>query len=183
MADLRGKGAMTDVSLIAVAYDNAKTKNGKTQFVDVQIDHRDPRAKGQSNLHLYGKPQEQPDGSQGWTSTQGYSKEKQWDKMLEAAGPNQADKLDVEGNVVGKVIGFKANLMKADNPREGAIVRTTKELKQSDFKVEEGTLDAQYESMSAAKQTKEAQQGQAPQTETEAAVAVEQQADEPTPVG
>lgn len=183
MANLRGKGAMTDVNLIAVSYDKAESETSK--WVDVQIDHRDKRAQGQSNLHLYGKPEQKQDGSPGWTNNQPYSIDKQWNKMLEAADENVAPKRDIEGNIVGKVIAFKASLMNADNPREGAIVRTNKEIKPSDFKVDEKTLDAQYASMTAAKEAKEAQaeqQTEAPQAQAEAP-AQEAQAEEPSPVG
>src|SRR2546423_1259928 len=87
MAELKGPGAMTGVNLIAKVYDNGRTKDDKTHFVDVQIDARDPRGPAQTNLHLRSKPIRGDDGKTRFNNGVPYSVG-QLQEIVKAAGPN-----------------------------------------------------------------------------------------------
>lgn len=62
MAVLKGTGAMQGVNLLAKVLDKSTTRDGKTHYVDVQVDARDPRVRGQTNLHLKSEPVQGADG-------------------------------------------------------------------------------------------------------------------------
>lgn len=155
MANLKGPGAMTDVNLIARVYDSAvytNEKTGKTtRFVDVMVDARDQRGQGDKNLHISTRKETAKDGKERYNNTAAYSadQEGQFAKMVEAAGPNGVPVLNKQGEKVGSAFAFKGSLMPAS--RGGLIVNTNKELKQSDFKMENDTLDKQFAAMKAAK--------------------------------
>lgn len=165
MAVLKGKGAATDVNLIAVGYTNAASETSR--WLDVQIDHRDPRAKDQSNLHL-SSSKETRDGAERYIHTVPYSESKQIPKMVEAAGDNKAPKYDIDGNVTGQIIAFKGSLMTSDD-NKGWIVNTSKPMGPSEFGIDDKTLDAQYASMQDASEKNKAAKAQeqeaAPQAE------------------
>lgn len=146
MAYLTGEGAMTNVNLLVKTYDNAVTKNGKTQFLDVMVDHRDQRGPNQTNLHLVSKKQEL-DGKTRYNNGAGYTVE-QFGKIKTAAGPNVEPVTNQAGEAIGSVYAIKASVMPN---RDGLIINTNKEIGQSDFKVEGDTLDNAFASMKAAK--------------------------------
>lgn len=180
MVALRGKGAMTNVNLLMVQYDNARNvnQNGKeTRFPNIQVDSRDPRAAGQTQLHVHSKRDEK--SKSGYNNDVPLSRE-QFDAISQAAGPNTEPLLNQEGDQVGTVYGFKASLMPASD-KAGLVPNTKKELGQSDFKVDGNTLDSQYAFMSEnskAKAAEKAAQKDEPEVETPEA---DQQAVEPEP--
>lgn len=172
MAVLTGKGAMTDVNLVARVYDNAVTKDGKFHYSDVQVDARDPRAKDQTNLHLRSQQVQDKDGNRTWNNQARYAAS-QLDQIKEAAGPNKEPILNKDGEQIGTDYGLKASLQRASDGK-GLVINTAKELKQSDYKIDSKTMDRQYESMAAAKQAKDAQrQAQAEQPAPEQAAEAE----------
>jgi hypothetical protein len=153
MALLKGKGAMTGVNLIAKVYDNGKTKDGKSHYADVQVDARDARGPEQSNLHLKSERIQRPDGKQGFNNSAPYSVG-QLEEIVKAAGPNKEPIKDKDGIEVGTLYGFKGNVMPAS--RGTGLVVNTKSVEASDFKVDANTLDNQFASMKAAKETQSA---------------------------
>lgn len=163
MAVLKGPGAMTGVNLVARQYftsEHTNEKTGKTsKFADVMIDHRDSRGKDQTNLHVSTRKIEGKDGKPRYSNDAAYAAEGQWDKIVAAAGDNVQPILNKEGEQVGNAYGVKASLMKAS--RGGLIINTNKPLEASDFKMKPKTVDKQFESMKAAKETKAVQAPQA----------------------
>lgn len=153
MALLKGKGAMTGVNLIAKVYDNGATKDGKSHYADVQVDARDSRGPEQSNLHLKSERVTGPNGQERFTNTAPYSVG-QMEEIIKAAGPNKEPLLNKAGEAVGTVYGFKGNVMPAS--RGTGLVVNTKSVEASEFKVDANTLDAQFTSMKAAKESQAA---------------------------
>ncbi|MGW5927736.1 hypothetical protein ACWF2L_16005 [Streptomyces anulatus] len=178
MAHLKGKGAMTGVNLIAKVYKNGVTKDGKTQYADVQIDARDPRGPEQTNLHLKSDRIKDENGKVRFNNGAPYSTS-QMEEIAKAAGPNTEPILDKDGgNEVGTVYGFKGNVMPAT--RGTGLVVNTKSVEASEFKVDNNTLDNQFTSMRAAREAQAAakeSQAQAPALDAEQQQAV--QVDEP----
>lgn len=178
MVNLKGKGSMSGKNLLVVAYDSSigKGDGGKLNFLDVQLDHRDPAGPGQSNLHATSKQSKNKDGSamtkngkQLYDHNVNYY-DKQLDAIKEAAGPNTEPLLTNEGEPVGTVYAVKGNLM--SNPRGPGLMVNTKEgqLEQSELpKIGPDTMKAQYDSASAA--SAEARAAKAAQKEEPAAEA------------
>lgn len=158
MALLKGKGAMTGVNLIARVYDNSKTKDGKSVFADVQVDARDPRGPGQTNLHLRSERQVGDDGVPRFNNGAPYSVG-QMEELIKAAGPNKEPLLDKDGAQIGTLYGFKGNVMPAS--RGTGLVVNTKSVEPSDFKVDGTTLDNQFASVRVAKEAQAAAQAPA----------------------
>lgn len=164
---LKGKGAMTGVNLIAKVYKNGGTKDGKSQYADVQVDARDPRGPEQTNLHLKSERVAGEDGTVRYDNGAPYST-RQMEEIAKAAGPNTQPILDKGGNEVGTVYGFKANVMPAT--RGTGLVVNTKSVTPSEFKVDGKTLNNQFTSMRAARDAQAAakeSQAQAPASEAE----------------
>jgi hypothetical protein len=182
MAYLQGEGAMTNINLIVKTHFNNVTKNGKSQFLDAMVDHRDPRGPSQTNLHLVSRKQEH-NGKTSYNNGAGYSMD-QFEKIKAAAGPNTEPVTNKDGEQIGEAFAIKASVMPA---KGGLIINTNKRIDQSDFKMEPNTLNNQFESMKAAKQarqaekTAEAQQAQTAQPEAVPAPAAEAQVAEPEP--
>ncbi|MFJ7416467.1 hypothetical protein ACIQWZ_37560 [Streptomyces sp. NPDC098077] len=177
MAVLKGKGAMTGVNLIAKVYKNGVTKDGKTQYADIQIDVRDPRGPEQTNLHLKSERHKGEDGKVRYNNGAPYSTN-QMEEIAAAAGPNTEPILNKDGNEVGKLYGFKGNVMPAT--RGSGLVVNTKSVEASEFEVDSSTLDTQFTSMRAAREAQaaaKASQAQAPALDAEQQQAV--QVDEP----
>lgn len=165
MAQLKGKGAMTGVNLVAVVYDNGATKDGKSHYADVQVDARDPRGPGQTNLHLKSDRVKGPDGKTRFNNGAPYSIS-QLDEIKQAAGPNTEPVNDKDGNQVGTLYGVKGNVMPAN--RGTGLVINTKSVEASEFKVDANTLDNQFASIKAAKEAQAAaksNQAEAPAAE------------------
>ncbi|MER6520102.1 hypothetical protein ABT246_25010 [Streptomyces sp. NPDC001553] len=177
MVLLRGKGAMTGVNLIAKVYKNGVTKDGKSQYADVQLDARDPRGPEQTNLHLKSARIEGKDGKSRYDNGAPYSTS-QMEEIVKAAGPNTEPILDKGGNEVGTIYGFKGNVMPATSGT--GLVVNTKSVEASKFQVDNKTLDDQFASMRAARDAQAAakvSQAQAPDPNAEQEQAV--QVDEP----
>lgn len=172
MAVLKGKGSMTGVNLIARVYDNGGTKDGKTHYADVQVDARDSRGPGQSNLHLKSERVTTPDGKSGFNNGAPYSVG-QMEEIVKAAGPNKERFTNEAGEEVGTVYGFKGNVMPAS--RGTGLVVNTKTVGPSEFKVEPNTLDNQYKAMEAVAAQRKTEKAAAPQVENQA------EATEPAP--
>ncbi|PUB32485.1 hypothetical protein C8K30_1011011 [Promicromonospora sp. AC04] len=153
MALLKGKGAMTGVNLIAKVYKNGRTKDGKTQYADVQVDSRDNRGPEQTNLHLRSERYTDGEGKTRYQNGAPYSVS-QVDEIARAAGPNTEPIVDKDGNEVGTLYGFKGNVMPAS--RGTGLVVNTKSVQASEFKVDATTLDNQFVSMREARTTQAA---------------------------
>lgn len=154
MAQLKGPGAMTGVNLVVKTFDNNVTRNGKTQYLDVQVDARDQRAPGQNNLHLISERVDKDDGEVRYNNGAPYST-RQFDTIRQAAGPNIEPIMNKDNEQIGAVFGVKADLMPSS--KGNGLIINTKTVKPSDFKVDGTTLDAQFASMTAAKEAKQAQ--------------------------
>lgn len=177
MALLKGKGAMTGVNLIAKVYKNGVTKDGKSQYADVQLDARDPRGPEQTNLNLKSDRIRGENGKVGYNNGAPYSTG-QMEEIAKAAGPNTEPILDKDANEVGTIYGFKGNVMPAT--RGTGLVVNTKSVEASEFKVDNKTLDNQFASMRSAREAQAAakeSQAQAPALDAEQQQAVE--VDEP----
>ncbi|MFD7537477.1 MULTISPECIES: hypothetical protein [unclassified Streptomyces] len=144
MALLKGKGAMTGVNLIAKVYKNGVTKNGTSQYADVQLDARDSRGPEQTNLHLKSDRVQDEDGKVRYEHDAPYSIG-QIKEIVKAAGPNTEPILNRQGAEVGTLYGFKGNVMPAS--RGTGLVVNTKSVEASEFKVDNKTLDNQFASM------------------------------------
>ena len=149
MAKLQGKGAFTGVNLLAKVYDNGVTKDGKTRFIDAQIDNRDPRGPEQTNLHLVSSEIKDKDGKVRYNNGAAYSAG-QFEEIVKAAGPNSEPITNKDGREIGRVYAIKANVM--PSTRGNGLVINTKSLSQSDHRVDAKTLDNQFTSMKAAKE-------------------------------
>lgn len=157
-SNLKGKGGFSGVNTVIVAYDKSVHVNEKTgattQWLDVQVDARDPRGKDDTNLHLYSE-RHQANGQTRYSNGAAYS-QRQFEAIKEAAGPNQEPVLDVQGNRVGTLYAVKADVTKAA-VGNGLIINTKADkdgnvhIGQSDFKVEKDTLANQFAAMRAAK--------------------------------
>lgn len=167
MAQLKGKGAMTGVNLVAKVYDNGATKDGKSHYADVQVDARDSRGPGQTNLHLKSERVKTDNGVR-YNNSAPYSVG-QLEEIKKAAGPNTEPLLDKDGNAVGTLYGFKGNVMPAS--RGTGLVVNTKEVGPSEFKVDANTIDNQFASVREAKAARAAaqeEQAAAPEQAAEA---------------
>lgn len=160
---------MTNRKLVVVTYDNSVTKDGKTRYLDVQLDARDPLAKGQTNLH----------------ATTTYDKEKdrynngapysvgQYEDMVKAAGDN-ITKLPNGATVMT----LDASLMVQTRGNKGLIINTKKDMAPG-LAVDEKIMDNQFAAIQEAKAAKAAEaQVEAPEAEVEAE-AEAPQVDEP----
>ncbi|MEV7867533.1 hypothetical protein AB0P17_15835 [Streptomyces sp. NPDC088124] len=177
MALLKGKGAMTGVNLIAKVYKNGITKDGKSQYADVQLDARDPRGPEQTNLHLKSDQVQGEDGKVRYNNGVPYSTG-QMEEIIKAAGPNTEPILNKDGNEVGTIYGFKGNVMPAT--RGTGLVVNTKSIVASEFKVDAKTLDNQFASTRAAHEARAAaKESLAPAPEAKQEQAAEAEANEP----
>ncbi|MFC9756694.1 hypothetical protein [Streptomyces sp. NPDC056921] len=155
MAQLKGKGSMTGVNLIAKVYTNGITKDRKSQYADVQVDARDQRGPEQTSLHLRSDRVVGDDDKVRYNNGAPYSINQMAD-IVKAAGPNTEPILDRDGNEVGTLYGFKGNVMPAS--RGTGLVVNTKTVGASDFKVDDKTLDNQFTSMRSARKAQAAAQ-------------------------
>jgi len=172
MANLKGPGSMKAVNLIAVTYPNNATKDGKSQYLDVQIDARDSRGPEQSNLHLVTN-RVKHDGKDRINNGAPYSTA-QFTAIKEAAGTN----------VVKLPSGAEIYAVKADvmpSGRNSGLVLNSKTLAASEHAIDAKVLDNQFASAKAAKEARAA--SQAVEAEAQAlapqAEAAEAKVDEP----
>lgn len=155
MVQLRGKGSMTGVNLLVKVYDNGVTKKG-SHYADVSVDHRDPQAEGQTNLHLVStKTVDDKTGVVSYNNSAPYSKA-QFEALVGTAGPNTERHLNKAGDKeLGSVFAVKADLMPASNG-QGLVINTNKPILQSEFKVGPETLNEFHTAMTAAKTERDA---------------------------
>lgn len=162
MAQLKGPGAMTGVNLVVKTFDNNVTKDGKWHFLDAQVDARDARGPGQTNLHLTSeRVKDEKTNQTRYNNGAAYSVS-QFEKIREAAGTNVVP-IVKDGKTIGAVFGVKANLMTASNGN--GLLINTQTLAASDFQVTDATLGEQIESMKAARASR---QTESPAAEVEA---------------
>lgn len=174
MAFLRGKGAMTGVNLIAKVYTNGATKDGKSHYVDVQVDARDTRGPEQTNLHLKSDRIRGDGGTTRYNHGAPYSVG-QLEEIVKAAGPNTEPILDKNDEELGTLYGFKGNVMPAS--RGTGLVVNTKSIGASEFTVDATTLDNQFSSMRSARAAQSAATASpAPVSSPEPATVAEQAA-------
>lgn len=173
MANIKGPGSMKAVNLIAATYPNNVTKDGKTRYMDVQVDSRDSRGPGQTNLHLVTNRSTGPDGKPRISNGAPYSTA-QFEAIKEAAGDNV-----VTLPSGATVYAVKADLMPSS--RNSGLVLNSKTLAASEFGIDDKVLDNQIASVREAKDAKAAAaETAAPAAESEVqANAVEADATEP----
>ena len=177
MANLKGPGSMKAVNLIAVTFPNSVTKDGKSRYLDVQINAQDQRGPAQTNLHLVTERVKDKEGKDRINNGAPYSTA-QFDAIKEAAG----------SNVVTLPNGAEVYAVKADlmpSSRKSGLVLNTKTIERSEFAIDAKVLDTQFASVKSAKEAaKEAKATEAPQAaeaqaEAPQAVAAEAKVDEP----
>lgn len=159
---------MKGVNLLAFTYDNNKTKDGKeSQYLDVQVDYRDSKLPAEeSDFHLYSKldPKPGPNGEKRYNNGVRYYKS-QYDAIKKIAGPNREPRLNREGEKVGDVYAFKADLMRKQTEGLGwQYIVNTKTLEQSDFRMDTNTLENQRKAASAHKQVRLAREAEEAKT-------------------
>ncbi len=176
---LQGPGSMTKRKLVVVTYDNNKTKDGKTQYLDVQLDARDEFAPGQTNLHAVTRSDKDKDGNVRYTNGAPYSAD-QFEAIKAAAGDNYVQLANRDGSPGPHVYTVEANVMPAT--RGSGIIINTKGEMGPGLEVDDKIIDRQFESVAAAKAAKDAEksaQVDAPEAETEAAVEQSVEHEEP----
>lgn len=171
MANLNGPGAFKAVNLIAVTYPNSATKDGKSQYIDVQVDARDSRGPGQTNLHLTTERVKDKEGKTRINNGAPYSVA-QFAAIKEAAGANAT----VLPNGA-EVYAVKADLMSSS--RKTGLVLNSKTLAASDHAIHPKVLDEQFASIKAAKEAKAAAAETEVQAEAPQADVAEVKVDEP----
>jgi hypothetical protein len=174
MANLKGPGSMKAVNLIAVTYPNSVTKDGKSRYLDVQVNAQDQRGPGQSNLHLVTERVKDKEGKDRINNGAPYSTA-QFASIKEAAGTNVVTLPNG-----AEVYSVKADLMPSS--RKSGLVLNTKTVEASDFTIDAKVLDTQFASAKAAKaKTADAPQAQEAEVQADApqAEAVEAKVDEP----
>lgn len=174
MADLRkethGPGALKDVNLVVIAYDNrVAKKDGEitTHYLDARIHPGDRRAAGQTTLALVSKPDSK--SPSGINNSARYSAG-QFASIVEAAGDNVSDLTNKDGAVVGKIYGVQSDLLISG----AEVIANTKTLKPTELSVgpDEKGRDIRtqiFDSMREAKAAREAAKN-APEASAEAAV-------------
>lgn len=172
MANLKGPGSMKAVNLIAVTYPNNRTKDGKSQYMDVQIDARDSRGPEQSNLHLVTQRVEH-EGKTRINNGAPYSAA-QFEQIKAAAGTNF-----VKLPSGAEVYAVKADVMPAG--RNSGLVLNSKSLAASEHTIDAKVLDNQFASAKAAKEARAASQAAEAEAQAQApqAEAAEAKVDEP----
>ncbi|MFJ2662593.1 hypothetical protein [Arthrobacter koreensis] len=174
MANIKGPGSMKAVELIAVTYPNNVTRDGKSRYLDVQVNAKDPRGPGQTNLHLVTTRSTGPDGKPRISNGAPYSTA-QFEAIKEAAGDNV-----VTLPSGASVYAVKADLMPSS--RKSGLVMNTKQLAPSELTIDGEVLDNQFASVAEAKAAKQAEATAVEAPAAEAAVqadAVQADATEP----
>lgn len=174
MVQLKGEGSMTNRKLLVVTYPNNVTKDGKTQYLDVQLHAEDELAAGQSNLHAVTERRKDSKGVERINSTKPYSIEKQYNKILEAG--QTVELPERNGKPGPSVTSIEASMF----IRDGALlINTAKDIKAGP-EIDETVLDKQYAAMKAAKEAKAAAKAaEAEAPEAEQTAEVENEATEP----
>lgn len=169
---LRGDGSMTKRQLLVVTYDNNVTKDGKTRYLDVQLDARDEHGAGQTNLHAVTKREKDKEGKDRYTNGAPYSVD-QFEAIKAAAG----DKHVVLPNGAN-VYSVQADLMPATRGN-GLIINTKKEMS-AGLDVDDKVIDNQFASVKQAKEAAAAAKAAEAEVQAEAPeAAVEVEQDEP----
>lgn len=164
MAELKGPGSMKAINLVVVTYPSNVTKDGKTQYLDVQVDARDSRGAGQTNLHLVMNRTTDPKtGKTRIGNGAPYSMD-QFNAIKEATGDNA-----VTLPSGAMIFAVKADVMPSS--RNSGLVLNSKTLAASDFTIDDKVIDNQIASAKEAKAAKVAA--------AEAAKAAESQVEAP----
>lgn len=180
MANLKGPGSMKGVNLVAVTFPNSVTRDGKSRYLDVQVDAKDPRGPGQTNLHLVTERVKDKQDQDRINNGAPYSTA-QFAAIKEAAGTNVVTLPNG-----AEVYSVKADLMPSS--RKTGLVLNTKTVVASDFTNDAKVLDNQFASVKEAKDAKAAQaaadkaaetQATAPQADAAVADVSLDKADEP----
>lgn len=166
MANLKGPGSMKAVNLVAVTFPNSVTKDGKSRYIDVQVNAQDERGAEQTNLHLVTERVKDKDGKDRINNGAPYSTA-QFAAVKEAAGDNVVTLPNG-----AEVYSVKADLMPSS--RKSGLVLNTKTVEASDFAIDEKVLDNQFASV---KEAKEAKASAGPEADGAEAQAGEPQAD------
>lgn len=177
-----GPGAMTNRPLLAVIYPNSVTKNGKTQFIDVQLNADDPAAPGNSDLHVSSVRKTLPDDVAArlgkkfdWVNTQPYSMT-QIEAIKEAAGDNFVVVSKADGTPGPTVYSVQASLMPV---KSGGLIINVKKPMEAGPTIDENVLTKQFETMKAAKDAKAAEKAVEAEVVAEAVVEAEAEAAAP----
>lgn len=178
MVQLKGEGSMTDVQLLAITYPNNVTKDGKTRYLDIQVNADDPRVEGQTNLHAVTKREKGADGKDRYNSSAPYTLESK-----DGNEPSQYDKIKEAGQTVevpgrnGKdgptVTSFTGSLM----VKNGQLLVNTAKPLTAGPEIDQNVLTKQFEATKANKEArtaaaeaeKNAPQAEAPSAEAEGA--------------
>lgn len=179
--DVKGqKGGMSGRQLIVITYDNNVSQNGKTQWVDVQR-NMDDGLPPETNPHLVTKFASKEDRAKNPNAKpnnyEPYSKEKQFDKIVEAAGDNFVEIPSKDGKHVAKVYAVEADLMRASNG-QGMVIKT-ETLKPSSLKIDDKIMDRQYDKIREAKAAKAAEKSASTEKDAEPEATAEVEAQEP----
>lgn len=166
MANFRGMKRNDGINLIVKSYDNSivKDKDGEVKvcFLDVEIDHRDPKFGKQTQPHLVniprvdeaGKPVLNDKGTQLYSNGAPYSK-KQLDAIVATAGQNKTPYIAQDGKRVGDIYVVKAPIMRGSGPKgaDGKPTQipiiNTKGLEVADFDCPQTILDDQFQARQA----------------------------------
>lgn len=134
---LKGEGSATERDLIVVSFDNQVTKDGKTRYLDVQMNREglSETEKENSNLHLHSTSQTLEDGTKRYNNAVPYAMS-QYDKLKEAAGDNV---IRLESGA--EVFAVKASLTKGS--KGGYVINTQKPIEASEFKLDADVLKKQ----------------------------------------
>lgn len=149
MADLsRGTRG---VNVLVTALDRhrgpADADGRRVQDIDAQVDYRDPQGRTQTNPHLAVTQEAAPSGGRVPRTTSPYSST-EVESIARAAGQRGTFELrDLAGQRVGMLYAVKADLVPVDQ-RHGAGLRVdARTASRSDFDVDLGTRDAQFQNM------------------------------------
>lgn len=154
---LTGKGAMTNRSLLVITYPNSVTKNGKTQYADVQLNADEPDAAGKTDLHVSSVRKTLPENVAAklgkkfdWVNTQPYSMS-QLDAIKEAAGDNFVVAPKADGTPGPTVYSVTASLMPV---KSGGLIINVKKPMGPGPEIDTDVLSKQFKSMQLAKEAK-----------------------------
>lgn len=181
------------IQMIAIVPDKAqagftdKEGNARTaHWIDVQVDHRDPRAKGQHGLHL-GSEKQQYNGQ-----TRDSNGVKYYDNQLEAIKEAAGDNFYYDESREQTVYGFSGEMMNRNDSKdkEGNLVRYGNIVKTSSLKPSKEGFDIsipvmkeQFKAIKEGNQRFNAERQAKSAEKAAPEVQVEQQMTEPEPEG
>lgn len=150
MADLRR--SRFGVNLLVTALDRhlsgADPRGHRYQEIDAQVDHRDRQGRTQTNPHLATRRQDTPHGPSMPSTTELYAAE-DVDAIASAAGEDGSFELrGTNGQRIGMLYAVKADVVPLDAYGDPSRSRPDIDsLRPSDFDVDLGTREAQFQNM------------------------------------